>query len=182
LYLSVDQCAVPFWYLGTKYKFEFYIRFKNVPTPYEVVPAADTGRVVEQVSRQYRHQCAAILARFMIATASACAGLAIGKYERVRDFFMPVSRSCGPFRRSPGCRCRSCCGRTTKCHRLHYSLLCILSILLNSIMAFIRWTACCCGLRAARRQRGSLFLNVILRALAAHLTGLAVGMAWPGSR
>ena len=25
-----------FWYLGTKYKFEFYIRFKNVPTPYEV--------------------------------------------------------------------------------------------------------------------------------------------------
>src|SRR5271156_4635174 len=25
-----------FWYLGTKYKLEFYIRFKNVPTPYDV--------------------------------------------------------------------------------------------------------------------------------------------------
>src|SRR5450756_1846002 len=25
-----------FWYLGTKYKIEFYIRFRNVPTPYEV--------------------------------------------------------------------------------------------------------------------------------------------------
>ena len=25
-----------FWYLGTKYRLEFYIRFKNVPTPYEV--------------------------------------------------------------------------------------------------------------------------------------------------
>ena len=24
------------WYLGTKYRFEFYIRFKNVPTPAEV--------------------------------------------------------------------------------------------------------------------------------------------------
>src|SRR5580700_362706 len=26
-----------FWYLGTKYRIEFYIRFKNVPTPYEVL-------------------------------------------------------------------------------------------------------------------------------------------------
>src|SRR5262245_17558067 len=26
-----------FWYLGTKYRLEFYIRFKNVPTPYEVL-------------------------------------------------------------------------------------------------------------------------------------------------
>ena len=25
-----------FWYLGTKYRVELYIRFKNVPTPYEV--------------------------------------------------------------------------------------------------------------------------------------------------
>src|SRR5712664_2807732 len=25
------------WYLGTKSKFEFYIRFKNVPTPYDVI-------------------------------------------------------------------------------------------------------------------------------------------------
>ena len=25
-----------FWYVGTKYRLEFYIRFKNVPTPYEV--------------------------------------------------------------------------------------------------------------------------------------------------
>src|SRR5262245_35016364 len=25
-----------FWYFGTKYRLEFYIRFKNVPTPYEV--------------------------------------------------------------------------------------------------------------------------------------------------
>src|SRR6188508_2251049 len=28
------------WYLGTKYRFEFYIRFKNVPTPAEVFQQA----------------------------------------------------------------------------------------------------------------------------------------------
>ena len=30
------RSAVPFWYLGARYRLEFYIRFKNVPTPYEV--------------------------------------------------------------------------------------------------------------------------------------------------
>ena len=34
-----------FWYFGTKYRFEFYIRFKNVPTPYGSVPATDAGRL-----------------------------------------------------------------------------------------------------------------------------------------
>src|SRR4051812_24590052 len=31
------------WYLGTKYRFEFYIRFKNVPTPAQVFQQAQVG-------------------------------------------------------------------------------------------------------------------------------------------
>ena len=30
-----------FWYLGTKYRLEFYIRFNNIPTPAEVFQQAD---------------------------------------------------------------------------------------------------------------------------------------------
>src|SRR5260221_884178 len=30
-------CLLAFWYFGTKYRWDFYIRFTNVPTPSEVL-------------------------------------------------------------------------------------------------------------------------------------------------
>ena len=42
------------WYFGTKYRLEFYIRFKNVPTPYEVYQQLTQVGAVEQVPVQYR--------------------------------------------------------------------------------------------------------------------------------
>jgi NitT/TauT family transport system permease protein len=80
-----------FWYFGTKYRLEFYIRFKNVPTPYEVY------QQLTQVglSNKYLYNIAISVRRILMGFAIAIAigvplGLAIGKYRRVSDFFMPV--------------------------------------------------------------------------------------------
>jgi NitT/TauT family transport system permease protein len=80
-----------FWYLGTKYRLEFYIRFKNVPTPYEVfkqaVEVSSSTKFLINVGYSVRR----ILLGFFIAiTVGVPLGLMIGKYRRVRDLFMPV--------------------------------------------------------------------------------------------
>jgi NitT/TauT family transport system permease protein len=80
-----------FWYLGTKYRLEFYIRFKNVPTPYEVfkqaVEVSSSTKFLINVGYSVRR----ILLGFLIAIAVGVPlGLMVGKYRRVRDLFMPV--------------------------------------------------------------------------------------------
>jgi NitT/TauT family transport system permease protein len=80
-----------FWYLGTKYRLEFYIRFKNVPTPYQVfrqaVEVSSSTKFLVNVGYSVRR----ILLGFMIAIAIGVPlGLMIGRYRRVRDLFMPV--------------------------------------------------------------------------------------------
>ena len=46
-----------FWYVGTKYRLEFYIRFKNVPTPVEVCAVSSAsacdGMVFDPVCRMH---------------------------------------------------------------------------------------------------------------------------------
>jgi NitT/TauT family transport system permease protein len=79
------------WYLGTKYRIEFYIRFKNVPTPYQVfrqaVEVGSSTKFLVNVVYSVRR----ILFGFAIAIAIGVPlGLMIGKYRRVRDFYMPV--------------------------------------------------------------------------------------------
>jgi NitT/TauT family transport system permease protein len=80
-----------FWYLGTKYKLEFYIRFKNVPTPYDVfkqaVEVVSSTKFLVNVVYSVRR----ILFGFAIAIAIGVPlGLMIGKYRRVSELFMPV--------------------------------------------------------------------------------------------
>ena len=80
-----------FWYLGTKYRLEFYIRFKNVPTPYEVfkqaVEVSSSTKFLINVGYSVRR----ILLGFFIAIAVGVPlGLMVGKYRRLRDLFMPV--------------------------------------------------------------------------------------------
>jgi NitT/TauT family transport system permease protein len=79
------------WYFGTKYRIEFYIRFKNVPTPYEVLKQAievgGSNKYLINIGVSVRR----ILLGFVIAIAVGVPlGLLIGKYRRVRDLFMPV--------------------------------------------------------------------------------------------
>ena len=80
-----------FWYFGTKYKLEFYIRFKNVPTPYEVYQQLTQVGLSNKYLFNIAISVRRILVGFMIAIVIGVPlGLAIGKYERVRDLFMPV--------------------------------------------------------------------------------------------
>jgi NitT/TauT family transport system permease protein len=80
-----------FWYLGTKYRLEFYIRFKNVPTPYEVFRQAIEVGASTKFLVNVVYSVRRILLGFMIAIAVGVPlGLVIGRYRRVRDLFMPV--------------------------------------------------------------------------------------------
>lgn len=78
------------WYLGTKYRFEFYIRFKNVPTPAEVFNQLTQVGLSNKYLVNIAISLKRILTGFFIAIAIGVPlGLLIGKYQRVRDFFMP---------------------------------------------------------------------------------------------
>lgn len=78
------------WYLGTKYRFEFYIRFKNVPTPAQVFDQLTQVGLSNKYLVNIAISVKRILSGFLIAIAIGVPmGLAIGKYERVRDLFMP---------------------------------------------------------------------------------------------
>jgi NitT/TauT family transport system permease protein len=79
------------WYFGTKYRLEFYIRFKNVPTPFEVYQQLTQVGLSNKYLYNIAISVRRILMGFMIAIAIGVPlGLAIGKYRRVSDFFMPV--------------------------------------------------------------------------------------------
>jgi NitT/TauT family transport system permease protein len=80
-----------FWYLGTKYRIEFYIRFKNVPTPYEVMQQA----IQVGLSTKFLVNVVYSIRRIMFGFAVAIAvgvplGLMIGRYRRINDLFMPA--------------------------------------------------------------------------------------------
>lgn len=78
------------WYLGTKYRFEFYIRFKNVPTPAEVFNQLTQVGLSNKYLVNIAISVRRILTGFLIAIALGVPlGLLIGKYERVRDLIMP---------------------------------------------------------------------------------------------
>jgi NitT/TauT family transport system permease protein len=79
------------WYLGTKYQLEFYIRFKNVPTPAEVLQQAievgSSSAYLVNIANSVRR----ILTGFAIATGlGVTLGVLIGKYQRVSELFMPA--------------------------------------------------------------------------------------------
>jgi NitT/TauT family transport system permease protein len=79
------------WYLGTKYQLEFYIRFKNVPTPYEVLVQALEVASSSTFGVNIAKSLQRILGGFAIATVLGVGlGLLIGNYKRVFELFMPA--------------------------------------------------------------------------------------------
>jgi NitT/TauT family transport system permease protein len=79
------------WYLGTKYRIEFYIRFKNVPTPAEVLAQAFEVSGSSRFLVNVVHSVLRILSGFTIAAVLGIgSGLLIGKYSRLRDLVMPA--------------------------------------------------------------------------------------------
>ena len=173
-----------FWYIGTKYRLEFYIRFKNVPTPYEVYQQlAQVG-----LSNKYLVNIAISVRRILLGFFIALCigvplGLAIGKYQRVRDLFMPVVEIMRPIPAIAWVPMSIMLWPNNEASIVFITFIgAFFPILLNTIHGVHSLDGVL--LRAARCLGAGefrLFLNVILPGSLPHIfTGLAVGMgvAW----
>lgn len=79
------------WYIGTKYKLEFYIRFTNVPTPGEVLQKLsqvnESGKFLVNIGISVRR----IIIGFSVAVVlGTTLGLLIGRYRVARDLLFPI--------------------------------------------------------------------------------------------
>ena len=173
-----------FWYFGTKYRLEFYIRFKNVPTPYEVYQQLTQVGLSNKYLFNIAISVRRILIGFMIAIVIGVPlGLAIGKYERVRDLFMPVVEILRPIPAIAWVPMSIMLWPNNEAAIVFITFIgAFFPILLNSIHGVHSLDGVL--LRAARCLGASeirLFMNVILPGSLPHIfTGLAVGMgvAW----
>jgi NitT/TauT family transport system permease protein len=173
-----------FWYIGTRYRLEFYIRFKNVPTPYEVYNQLTQVGLSNKYLVNIAISVRRILIGFLIATAIGVPlGLAIGKYRRVRDLFMPVVEILRPIPAIAWVPMSIMLWPNNEASIVYITFIgAFFPILLNTIHGvhslddvLVR-AARCLGASELR-----LFLNVILPGSLPHIfTGLAVGMgvAW----
>lgn len=79
------------WYVGTKYRLDFYIRFKNVPTPFDVFQQAAEVVGSNKFTINITVSIRRILLGFFIAILIGVPlGLIVGKYHRARDLVMPA--------------------------------------------------------------------------------------------
>ncbi len=172
------------WYLGTRYRFEFYIRFKNVPTPAEVFQQAMqvglSNKFVYNIAISVRR----ILTGFAIAIAIGVPlGLMIGRYERVRDLFMPVVEILRPIPAIAWVPMSIMLWPNNEAAIVYITFIgAFFPILLNTIHGVHSLDGVL--VRAGRclgANEPQLFWNVILPGSLPHIfTGLAVGMgvAW----
>jgi NitT/TauT family transport system permease protein len=85
------------WHLATTYRWDFYIRFANLPTPMEV--ATQLGMAMENTS--FIHNVGMSLRRIAIGFAVATVlgvglGLAIGRYKLLRQLMFPAMEALRP--------------------------------------------------------------------------------------
>ena len=88
---------VLFWHLATTYRWDFYIRFANLPTPMEV--ATQLGMAMDNTS--FIHNVGMSLRRIAIGFAVATVlgvglGLAIGRYKLLRQLMFPAMEALRP--------------------------------------------------------------------------------------
>jgi NitT/TauT family transport system permease protein len=88
---------VLFWHLATTYRWDFYIRFANLPTPMEV--AAQLGKAMDNT--KFIHNVGMSLRRIGIGFAVATMlgvglGLAIGRYKLLRQLMFPAIEALRP--------------------------------------------------------------------------------------
>lgn len=79
------------WYLGTRYRVQFYIRFQNVPTPLDVfreaVHVAGSHTFETNIGNSLRR---IFLGFFVALILGVGLGLVIGRYRIVRQLLMPA--------------------------------------------------------------------------------------------
>ncbi|HEY2022042.1 ABC transporter permease [Paraburkholderia sp.] len=79
------------WYLGTRYRVQFYIRFQNVPTPYDVFHEAVHVVGSDAFAKNISHSLRRIFAGFAVAVVTGVGlGLMIGRYRIVSQLLMPA--------------------------------------------------------------------------------------------
>ena len=88
---------VLFWHLATTYRWDFYIRFTNIPTPLEVLEKVAqvnaNGKFVTNIGMSLRR----IFIGFAIASVFGVAlGLAIGRYRFARSLLFPALEALRP--------------------------------------------------------------------------------------
>jgi NitT/TauT family transport system permease protein len=173
-----------FWYFGTKYRLEFYVRFKNVPTPYEVYQQLTQVGLSNKYLYNIAISVRRILMGFIIAIAVGVPlGLAIGKYRRVSDFFMPVVEILRPIPAIAWVPMSIMLWPNNEASIVFITFIgAFFPILLNTIHGVHSLDGVL--IRAGRclgASEGRLLWNVILPGSLPHIfTGLAVGMgvAW----
>ncbi|WP_051377558.1 ABC transporter permease [Paraburkholderia dilworthii] len=79
------------WYLGTRYRVQFYIRFQNVPTPSEVFREAVHVVGSDTFAKDVGNSLRRIFAGFAVAVVTGVGmGLLIGRYRIVNQLLMPA--------------------------------------------------------------------------------------------
>jgi NitT/TauT family transport system permease protein len=172
------------WYVGTRYRLEFYIRFTNIPTPAEVlqklVEVNHSSKFLTNIGISVRR----ILIGFGIAAAIGIPlGLLIGRYRPVRDLLLPICEVLRPIPAIAWVPMSIMLWPNNEASIVYITFLgSFFPILLNTIhgvqsidSVFIR-AAQCLGAREP-----ALLWNVVLPGALPHIfTGLAVGMgvAW----
>ncbi|APR39355.1 ABC transporter permease [Paraburkholderia sp. SOS3] len=83
--------VIMLWYLGTRYHVQFYIRFQNVPTPYDVFREAVHVIGSNTFGKNIGNSLRRIFIGFAIAVvAGVGVGLMIGRYRIVNQLLMPA--------------------------------------------------------------------------------------------
>ena len=184
LWVVSIAALIGFWYLGTRYRWDFYLRFTNVPTPGEVLQTlaevSRSGRFLTHIGISVRR----IVSGFLIAAAIAIPlGLLVGRYRIARDLVMPVVEVLRPIPAIAWVPMAIMLWPTNEASIVFITFLgSFFPILLNTVHGVRALDTVL--LRAARCLGASelqVFRNVILPGVLPHIfTGLAVGMgvAW----
>lgn len=172
------------WYFGTQQRWEFYIRFTNIPTPAEVfqklLEVNRSDKFITNVWISVRR----ILSGFGIAILLAVPlGLVIGRYRAARDLLMPICEVLRPIPAIAWVPMSIMLWPTNEVSIIYITFLgSFFPILLNTVHGVSAFdpvlvrAARCLGASEAR-----LFWNVILPGVLPQIfTGFAVGMgvAW----
>jgi len=182
-FLSIGSLLL-FWYLGTKYRWDIYLRFTNVPTPAEVfmklTEVTQSTRFITHIGISLRR----ILSGFVIAAAIGIPlGLLVGRYRAARDLVMPVIEVLRPIPAIAWVPMAIMLWPTNEVSIVYITFLgSFFPILLNTVHGVRTLDGVL--IRAARCLGASefrLFTNVMLPGVMPHIfTGLSVGMgvAW----
>jgi NitT/TauT family transport system permease protein len=86
-----------FWHLATTYRWDFYVRFTNLPTPAEVAAQLQTALASQKFAMNVGISLRRIALGFMAAVVLGVSlGLMIGRYRRVRQLMFPALEALRP--------------------------------------------------------------------------------------